>query len=381
MKNSTLVKLVFFGILTLLVPVILQAQARDSLFEAESLRSALRQEIEGNFAEAEKILKDVMNHKPTSTEGLFALERMFRSQGRIKDIFPIVQRYQDSEPYAAIPRIVMLRAFEELNAVDELKKQWSAAEILPSGSIDRRHVLAEIIRLEIARNDVDVQERFGQFRSEFPDASEVDELAVMLAVKLESKGDDMAARSLLASVERSKVLLERGYLYLASGEVVPGRSNLRKAVSGLPPTEATNVISLIGLLEKLKGKALIVVMRSAILEHRGQANLAASEIKSLIEGIPLTDQPAVLAYSARIADNAELRMQASEFRYLLVHDHPNAAETPEATLDLVRFKGIESAGVEESIQLLEDLIVRHPDNAIVPIARRELGKLKDGKNL
>ena len=73
----------------------------------------------------------------------------------------------------------------------------------------------------------------------------------MLAVKLEINGYDMAAKSLLAGVERSKVLLERGYLYLASGEVVPGRSNLRKAVSGLPPTEATNVISLIGLLEKL----------------------------------------------------------------------------------------------------------------------------------
>ena len=74
-------------------------------------------------------------------------------------------------------------------------------------------------------------------------------------------------------------------------------------------------------------------------------------------------------------------MQASEFRYLLVHDHPNAAETPEATLDLARFKAVGSAGVGESIQLLEDLIIRHPDNAIVPIARRELGKLKDGNNL
>jgi hypothetical protein len=35
--------------------------------------------------------------------------------------------------------------------------------------------------------------------------------------------------------------------------------------------------------------------------------------------------------------------------------------------------------VEEAVQLLEDLILSMPENAVVPMARRELQKLKAGR--
>lgn len=573
--------------LTALGPAILRAQAEDPLLEGRLLRSAASQESQGELGEAERILKDLMERRPTSTGGLFALERVLRSQARIEEILPVARRYQDSEPDAAAPRILMLRVFTELDAPDELvgaAEEWveqsgsspepyreisrifqrvfgperaltmledgrrslgqpslfamevgdllrdlgrmeeaalewarvlgddgmqvsavlrrvtemegdraelvrplveqlarpptttarrragarialqaglldearelaarvvgdlegqarrgfltglarqaeeggaaelalwaykalqddaadaaearaldhrianaalaagdtataleahrSIAEGLPAGSVERRRALAEVLRLGITRGDTDARARLDRFRLEFPGAGEVDELAVMLAVRLEEEGDGMVARSLLAGVDGPKSLLERGYLYLASGEVVPGRGNLREAVPGLPPTDATGVISLLGLLEELQGEALAVVMRSAVLSHRGRAGAAVSEVEAVVDDLSEADRPAVLAHGARIADSAELTTQAAELRARIVRDHADAAEAPEATLELARFRGATSAGVEDAIRLLEGLILSQPENAVVPMARRELQKLRDGR--
>ncbi len=573
--------------LTALAPALLRAQTEDLLLEGRLLRSAASQEAQGDLGEAERILKDLMEQRPTSTGGLFALERVLRSQGRIEEILPVARRYEDSEPNAAAPRILMLRVFTELDATDELvgaAEEWversgsspepyreisrifqrvfgperalavlkdgrdilgqpslfamefgdllrdlgrmeeavlewarvigddgtqvwavmrrvtemegdraelvrplveqlarppttvarlragariaveagledearelatqvvgdlegqarrgfltalarqaedgggaelalwaykalqddaadatearaldhrianvalaagdtataleaqrSIAQGLPAGSVERRRALAEVLRLGIARGDTDTRERLDRFRLEFPGVNEVDELAVMLAVRLEEEGDGMGARSLLAGVDGPKSLLERGYLYLASGEVVPGGGNLREAVPGLPPTDATDVISLLGLLEELQGEALAVVIRSAVLAHRGRAAAAVSEVKAVVDGLPEADRAAVLAHGARIADSAELTTQAGELRARIVRDHADAAEAPEATLELARFRGATSEGVEDAILLLEELILSQPENAVVPMARRELQKLRDGR--
>ena len=569
-------------------PSVVSAQAADPLLEGRLLRSAASQESQGALAEAEQILKDLMRQRPTSTGGLFALERVLRSRGSIAEVLPVALRYLDSEPDAAAPRILMLRVFTELSAstdlvdaaeawlaqsgsapepyreisrtyvrvfgperglgvledgrkalgqpslfameagdllrdlgrmddavlewarvigddgsqvsavmrrvtemdgnraelvrplveqlarppttaarrragariaveaglIDEarelatqvvgdlegqarrgfltalarqaeeaaappelalwayvalrndaadeseeraldhriayaaltvgdtaraLQAQRSIAEGLPAGSAERRRSLAEVLRLGIARGEADARGRLDSFRLEFPDADEVDELAVTLAVRLEEEGDGMGARSLLSGVDGPKSLLERGYLYLASQEVVPGRGNLREAIPGLSPTEATDVISLLGLLEELQGEALAVVMRTAVLAHRGRAAAAVGEVESAVDGLEGTDRPAVLAHGARIADFGELTAQAAELRARIVREHPDAAEVPEATLELARFRGTTSEGVDEAIELLEELILSQPENAIVPMARRVLQGLREGR--
>ena len=106
--------------LAALAPAILRAQTEDPLLEGRLLRSAASQESQGDLGEAERVLKDLMEQRPTSTGGLFALERVLRSQGRIEEILPVARRYEDSEPDAAAPRILMLRVFTELDAPDEL---------------------------------------------------------------------------------------------------------------------------------------------------------------------------------------------------------------------------------------------------------------------
>ena len=574
--------------LTAFGPAVALSQTEDPLLEGRLLRSSASQESQGNLGEAEHILKDLMGQRPTSTGGLFALERVLRSQGRIEEILPVTLRYRDREPDAAAPRILLLRVFTELDKRDQLVQtaeewveqsgtspepyrevsrvfqrvfgperalsvledgrdalaqpslfameigdllrdlgrieeavlQWAriigddGAQVSPvmrrvteieedraelvrplveelsrspttvarqragariaveaglvdealelagqvaqelegqarrgfltalarqaeevdgaatislwayealqekasdanearaldhriadaalaagdtataleaqesiavglsAGSGERRRALAEILRIRISRGEPDARERLDRFRSEFPGASEIDELAVTLAMRLEDEGDGMGARSLLAGVDGPKSLLERGYLYLASGEVVPGRMNLREALPGLSPTGATDVISLLGLLDEKQGATLVVVMRSAVLAHRGRVAAAVGEVGAAVGGLPRADQPAVLAHGARIADGGELVAEAAEFRARIVRDHPDAAETPEATLELARFRGATSDGVEEAVRLLEELILSSPENAVVPMARRELQRLRDGR--
>ena len=573
-------RLVLVLTLTACGPPTLSAQTDDPLLGSRLLRSVASAESEGDLGRAEAILIDLMERRPTSTGGLFALERVLRAQGRIERVLSVASRYQEAEPAAAAPRILMLRVFVELDRADELSgaaRDWlaksgeaaepyreisrifqrafgperalavlregrarlgqpslfamevgdllrdlerldeavvewgrvigddgaqasavlrrvsemegdraelvgplveqlarppatvarlragariaveaglpaealgmaarvagelggqarrgfltalarqaeeageagelvlwayqalyedasdsdearalehriatataleaqrSIAEGLASGSAERRRALAEVLRLGIARGEGGSREALDRFRHEFPGADEVDELAVTLAVRLEEEGDGMGARSLLAGVDGPRSLLERGYLYLASGEVVPSRMHLREAVPGLAPTDATNVISLLGLLEELQGDALGVVMRSAVLARRGRALAAVEQVEAALHGLARTHRAPVLAHGARIADSSELLARAAELRARIVQDHPHSAEAPEATLRLARFRADSAeGGVEEAIRLLEELILSQPENAVVPVARRELQRLRDG---
>jgi hypothetical protein len=564
------------------------AQADDPLLEGRLLRSSASQESQGNLAEAERILRDLMAQRPTSSGGLFALERVLRSRGRIGDVLPMAIAYRDAEPAAAAPRVLMLRVYSELGAqgdlvdaaelwieesgmsaepyrevsrvfervfgpqrafavlndgrevleqpslfamemgdilrelgrVEEAVLEWarvidddgaqvsavmrrvteieedradmvrplvaqlasapttvarqrvaariaveaglieealelagdvaqalegqarrgfltalarqaeevggaadltlwaymalqetatdaaevraldhriadaalvagdtamalaaqgSIAEGLPVGSGERRRALAEVLRLEISRGVPDARASLDRFRVEYPYATETDELAVTLAVRLEEEGDGMGARSLLSGVDGPKSLLERGFLYLASAEVVPARMNLREAIPGLPPTSATDLISLLSLLDELQGESLAVVMSTSVLAHRGRTAAAVQEVQTMIDQLPRADRPLLLAHGARLADEGELITDAAALRALIVAGYPDAAETPEATLELARFRGATVEGVEEAVQLLEDLILSMPENAVVPMARRELQKLKAGR--
>ena len=563
----------------------LLAQVDDSPLEGRFLRNAARQESQGDLLGAESILMELMEARPTSTGGLFALERVLRAQSRIRDILPVVERYEEIDPEAAAPRILALRIYSELGARDELEAaadawlnlsgstpeayrevsrallnlvgperaldalkrgrremgepslfalemgdlfrdmglieeavlEWtevigkdgaqasavlrrvgeledddkglvkpmldelgrqpttaarlragtriateaglvedalrlgravlddlsgqvrrgfltalakqaededgaelalwayeelreqaadqaetraldhrisvtalvvgdtirslaarrSIAESLPERSPDRRRALAENLRLEMMRGSSYAWILLEEFRKEFPQAPELDELAVTLAVQLESMGDDVGAQSLLAGIEGPKSSLERGYLYLGSGDIEKGKATLRESVSGLVPQDATEIIALLDLLDRLQGDALPVVS-SSVLAHRGSSGLALLELEQVVNEIPEEHQSAVLALAAHLAEEGGLPEQAARVRTQLIRDFPRAPEVPEATLRLARFRGANPEGVQEAIELLEALILEEPDAAIVPTARRELRTLRGG---
>jgi len=216
------------------------------------------------------------------------------------------------------------------------------------------------------------------FTREFPDAPQLDELAVTLAVQLDSDGDREGARTLLSGVAGPRSALERGYLYLASGEVVPGQTALQDALSGVSPEVATEVIALLDLLDRLEGEALAALIRSAVLAHHGRTEGALSELEVAIDGALQDERPPLLAMGARIADGGLVPERAARLRGRIIRDHPHSSEVPEATLELARFMLATPEGVDEAIRLLEDLILSQPNSAMVPTARRELQRIQGG---
>jgi tetratricopeptide (TPR) repeat protein len=283
----------------------------------------------------------------------------------------------DAEVRALDQRITLsaLAIGDTLRAVEA---QQAIADDLPEGSPDRQRALAEIIRLGIDRDVADMRGSLAAFAREFPDAPQLDELAVTLAVQLDASGDREGARSLLAGVAGPRSALERGYLYLGAGEVIPGRQALQEALSGVSPGVATDVIALLDLLDRLEGEALAAFMRSAVLAHRGRPEGALTELEAAIDAVPRDERPPLLSMGARLADGGRMPERAADFRGRIIRDHAYSAEVPEATLELARFKGETPGGVAEAIRLLEDLILSQPNSAIVPTARRELQRIQRG---
>ena len=284
----------------------------------------------------------------------------------------------DDAEARALDQRITIAALATGDTARAVEAQQAIADDLPEGSTERQRALAEIIRLGIERGGAGIRELLAAFGREFPDAPQLDELAMTLAVRLDAGGDREGARSLLAGVAGPRSALERGYLFLASGEVEPGREALQEALSGVSPGVATELIALLDLLDRLEGEALAAFMRSAVLAHQRRTEEALSELELAVEAVPRDGRPPLLAMGARIADVGEEPERAAVFRERIVRDHPYASEVPEATLELARFKAATPEGVEAAIRLLEDLILGQPNSAIVPMARRELQRIQSG---
>jgi len=237
--------------------------------------------------------------------------------------------------------------------------------------------MAQVIRLETVRSGPsDLRSMLQDFIEAFPTAPEVDELAATVAAVLQSLGDASGASAVLDGVEGPRSSLERGYLLLAEGDLEEGRSALLLAHTGLPAADATNVIQFASLLGRLSSAASFVLADAGVKAHRGQYREAALGLSDSAVGLGLEEAPPVLAEAARIAVEGGERELAADLRSRLIQEYPNAPEMAEAALALARYRAQRPQGVEEAIRLLEELITKRPNAAIVPDARIELQRLQ-----
>ncbi len=284
----------------------------------------------------------------------------------------------DEAEARALDQRITVAALTAGDTVRALGALQSLADDLPEGDVDRQRALAESIRLRVQVGDPEVRASLDAFANEFPDAPQLDQLAVTLAVQLDAAGDHEGARSLLAGVAGPRSALERAYLYLAAGEVVAAQEAFQGALSGVSAGVATEVITLLDILAGLEGDPLNAFARSTVLAHQGDAEAALTELGVAIASIPRDKRPPLLAMGARMAEEGRLPVRAAELRERIVNDHPYSSEIPEATLELARFKGSSPDSVDEAILLLENLILSQPNSAIVPTARRELQRIQSG---
>lgn len=259
-----------------------------------------------------------------------------------------------------------------------LEAQRRVAESFSPGSVDRRRATAQVIRLEGTRSDPDaLRALLGEFRADYPNAPELDDLAAAVAAALQARGDPEGAATVLEGINGPKSSLERGYLLLAAGEVEDGRSALLLAISGLPPSDATAVIQFAGLLGRVSELAAEALAAAGVEAHHGRAAAAATRLADRTIGLEEDERAPLLAEAARMASDGGEAEVAARIRTWIVDEYPDAPEVGEASLALARYYARSTDGVAEAIRLLENLITLRPNAAVVPDARMELEKLRE----
>lgn len=259
-----------------------------------------------------------------------------------------------------------------------LEAQWRVAESYSERSVDRRRATARAIELEGGDAGPErLRSLLDDFRERFPNAPELDGLAARVAGALQARGDHDGAASVLAGVEGPRSALERGYLMLGEGDLEGGRTALLRALTGLPPADATAVIQFTGLLGRISAEGAEALAEAGVQAHRGRPGEAARGLAAGVDALPSEERAALLAEAARMAAGGGEPDLAADIRARMVEEHPDATETAEATLELARYRAGSDDGVVEAIRLLEDLIARRPNAAIVPDARLELQRLRE----
>lgn len=263
------------------------------------------------------------------------------------------------------------------DTVRALEARERYARGLPERSPERRRALAEMIRLETATGaPLALLDRFAAFREEFPNAPEADPLAVALSARFRENGDLETAAFVLEGVQGPLSAQERAWLALEAGNRESARINLMLAAGGLPATEATAIVQLIGILDRVGEQAAALAGRVSIARHREGADAAFSLVNETVHALPPDDQPPLLAMAARIADEIDQQGEAARLRESLAATFPESSEAPEAILQLARYRATTPTGVPAAIELLEELILARPNSAVVPVARRELERLR-----
>lgn len=251
------------------------------------------------------------------------------------------------------------------------------AEGWPRGSSDRRRALATAIRLEAASGTTPaVRQRVAAFRTEFPGATELDDVSGAVARQLLASGDSAGARGVLQELDGPAAARERAFMTLAGPDPREARADLLAALSAVPASQATEFLQLVNLLDALGDSGGRVAAPAALRGFRGDPAGGLAVIVEGVPGVPAADRPGLLALGSRLASDAGREEEAVRLREEIIRDHPAAAEAGEATLWVARWRARTPEGVQEAIRLLESFIVTRPTSPVAPEARRELSRLQ-----
>ena len=128
-------------VLTLVLPCVVEGQGRRGSEEGRLLRDAAALESRGDYERAEMVLRRLLDIDPTSTGGLFALDRVFRAQGEPEKILPVVDVFIDTNSSSSGVRYLKLRVLADLDSLEALEAEatrWFKSE--PGSEVPYREV-------------------------------------------------------------------------------------------------------------------------------------------------------------------------------------------------------------------------------------------------
>jgi tetratricopeptide (TPR) repeat protein len=94
--------------------------------ESRLLREAAALESRGDFDGAEGVLRRLLEARPGSSGGLFALERVLRAKGEPVAVLSAVDAFLEQEPTSAGVRYLKLRVLAEVDSLDALTQEAEA---------------------------------------------------------------------------------------------------------------------------------------------------------------------------------------------------------------------------------------------------------------
>lgn len=275
-----------------------QAAHNQLMSELGRLRQAAALESAGNYADAEKIVAEVLRGNPTSLSGLLTLERLLTAQARLPEILPAVDRLLAKEPTSVIGHQTRLRVTSDLGDVPRLEAaiaQWIGAA--PNLETPYREAAAIWRRRNEPARSIAVLEQ-GRKRIERPDA---------LALEL---GDAWAAAG---DIERAAEEWSR-----AIGPQGRGFLLVQRRLQGLPDGGARVIPELV---ERLDADPATFARRRAAALLAIEAGLERAAVRVVAElsaTVSVEEREPLLVELARRADGAGLyRVALDAYRGLL----------------------------------------------------------------
>ncbi len=271
-----------------------------------------------------------------------------------------------------------LAAGDSLAAIEA---QLGRAQRLPTRGVEREQALARLLRLESSWSGVGAAAliaRWTEFDREFPQSPARDSLAAGVAHALARREASDDALALLETAEGPLALEQRGWLLLGAGDVVGAKAALMAAAGGLEGRGTTSVLGAVAVLERLPGESAAEIAPALSEAHSGALGAALDRVARRLSVTPdsATSERATLHFvAAEIAGAGQDTASAEAHLDALLALPGDVVERPVALLALARMLSQRDEGIEQARAYLTQLILEHPQAAVVPEARRALDAL------
>jgi len=271
--------------------------------EIQQLREAAVREAAGDLEGAERILRSVLERRPTSVSALLSLERILRIQGRLAEIIPPIERLLAEDPSSVVGHHMLVRTYSALDALPELERAADAWI--------RRMPRVETPYREIAR----VWEARGEYKK---------------AIQVLERGRSRVGRKDALALELGDVYAHAGDFERAArewdraiGPTARGFSLVRRRLAMLPDGGA-RILPL--LIDALTRSSPTPERRRAAAELAIDAGLGARAeaiARAVAAELPPAERETFLVEVARRAEGVHLhRLAYWAYSELLAYDGP-----------------------------------------------------------
>ncbi len=275
-------------------------------------------------------------------------------------------------------RLEAARAFAEAGDRDVAERLLSqitvdSTVVTPS----QAGAMASLIGVMAASGRVDeAEDRFAQWSDRLL-LGDVSNLRVAMAWAWAEQDSLDRADAIIASDSSISAMDTKGWIALFRGNVKDAITMFR-AAGPLVGTrqESTRRTEMLALLQVVGTDTVPEIGSAMMALHSGDTTTAVGELQSTASRLRLDGGRAeVLSFAGRLAYESGDFENSERLLRLSVDIAPEGPTAPLSSFTLARAM-LDSGRQDEGIERLEDVIIRHPNSAVVPRARRLLDQIR-----